>query len=206
MFQAVNLLSGEGGGLSQQCGPRIQESWEFVHPRPDVLLGIRGLPITNTHNVRSTSLTFHIPHAGVLHGLAGYFEAVLYGSIGLSIHPERMESISKDMLSWFPIFFPFRVSHVNLAYEPVDLIYRPELFRSPSSCQVIRNSMCQCGGLQTRKVWYEWCAEAFLPATILLSSTNSPLTPGATAGESSRIKIGQTSLHNPGGVSSWVGL
>lgn len=150
MFQAVNLLSGEGGGLSQQCGPRIQESWEFVHPRPDVLLDNGGLPITNTHNVRSTSLTFHIPHAGVLHGLAGYFEAVLYGSIGLSIHPERMESISKDMLSWFPIFFPFRVSHVNLAYKPVDLIYRPELFRSPSSCQVIRNSMCQCGGLQTR--------------------------------------------------------
>jgi protein arginine N-methyltransferase 5 len=112
MFQAVNLLSGEGEELSLQCGPRIQECWEFVHPRSDVLLDSRGLPITNTHNVRSTRLTFHIPHAGILHGLAGYFEAVLYRDVGLSIHPERMDSISKDMLSWFPIFFPFRVRQV----------------------------------------------------------------------------------------------
>jgi type II protein arginine methyltransferase len=42
-------------------------------------------------------------------GLAGYFEAVLYGNIGLSIHPERKDEISKDMLSWFPLFFPFKV-------------------------------------------------------------------------------------------------
>ena len=69
-----------------------------------------GLPITNSHNTRSAKLTFHIPHGSVLHGLAGYFEAVLYGNIGLSIHPERMERISKDMLSWFPLFFPFKVS------------------------------------------------------------------------------------------------
>lgn len=72
-------------------------------------LSASGLPITNSHNTRSVKLTFHIPHAGVLHGLAGYFEAVLYGSIGLSIHPERMDKISKDMLSWFPLFFPFKV-------------------------------------------------------------------------------------------------
>jgi len=52
---------------------------------------------------------FHIPHAGVLHGLAGYFEAILYGSIGLSIHPYRKDQISKDMLSWFPLYFPFKV-------------------------------------------------------------------------------------------------
>lgn len=44
-------------------------------------------------------------------GLAGYFEAVLYGNIGLSIHPHRKEQISKDMLSWFPLFFPFKVRH-----------------------------------------------------------------------------------------------
>ena len=69
-----------------------------------------GLPVTNSHNIRSAKLTFHIPHAGVLHGLAGYFEAVLYGDIGLSIHPDRKEHISKDMLSWFPLFFPLKVS------------------------------------------------------------------------------------------------
>ena len=68
-----------------------------------------GLPLTNSHNVRSAKLLFHIPHAGVMHGLAGYFEAVLYNNVGLSIHPHRKERVSKDMLSWFPLFFPFRV-------------------------------------------------------------------------------------------------
>ena len=65
--------------------------------------------MTNSHNSRFAVSNFHIPHAGVLHGLAGYFEAVLYGSIGLSIHPHRKDHISKDMISWFPIYFPFRV-------------------------------------------------------------------------------------------------
>ena len=73
-----------------------------------------GLPVTNSHNVRSAKLTFHIPHAGVLHGLAGYFEAVLYGEIGLSIHPHRKDQISKDMLSWFPLFFPLKVSSCGI--------------------------------------------------------------------------------------------
>ena len=71
-----------------------------------------GLPLTNSHNTRSAKLRFYIPHAGVLHGLAGYFEAVLYGNVGLSIHPQRKDQISKDMLSWFPFFFPFKVRYV----------------------------------------------------------------------------------------------
>src|ERR1700754_4582897 len=33
MFQAVNLLSGDGPGLSGLCGPQVQECWEFEHPR-----------------------------------------------------------------------------------------------------------------------------------------------------------------------------
>ncbi len=35
---------------------------------------------------------------------------MLYGNVGISIHPERMALISKDMLSWFPLFFPLKVS------------------------------------------------------------------------------------------------
>ena len=72
-------------------------------------LNVVGLPLTNSHNTRSASLTFAIPHAGILHGFAGYFEAVLYENIGLSIHPDRKDFISKDMLSWFPCFFPLKV-------------------------------------------------------------------------------------------------
>ncbi|KAF8269557.1 PRMT5 arginine-N-methyltransferase-domain-containing protein [Lactarius quietus] len=215
MFQAVNILSGQGDDDGGRCGQQIQECWEFEHPRRDVVLDERGtsldLPLVdgdldNSHNVRSARLTFHIPHAGVLHGLAGYFEAVLYGDIGLSIHPHRKDQISKDMLSWFP-FFVWRLTN-------------------------------------QRQVWYEWYAESFLPVLpampvvdgrgsfVTATSTSfappSPLvdaidnpflvlgdrflkdTPKreeeASKIESGVVKIGQTSLHNPGGRSSWMGL
>lgn len=224
MFQAVNILSGDGGGLSGRCGSQIQECWEFEHPRKDPVLDARGLPTTNSHNARSAKLNFHIPHAGVLHGLAGYFEAVLYDHVGLSIHPHRKDHISKDMLSWFPLFFPFR--------EP---LYLP----SNSELQV------SIWRLTTeRQVWYEWHAESFLPivrpsvANAIdlalsqsmnngtgISGSASPLTSALDAVDSpiegrqssvevmeaaeptfEAVKIGQTSLHNPGGRSSWIGL
>ena len=130
MLHAINILSDDGHGISGSCGPRIQECWEFEHPRRDAALTeqgqialsasfdgeesdrtLAGLPLTNSHNVRSSKLTFHIPHAGVLHGFGGYFEAVLYGNVGISIHPERMDMISKDMLSWFPLYFPLQVRY-----------------------------------------------------------------------------------------------
>ena len=40
MFNAVNILSGEGGDGS--TGSRIQECWEFVHPVKSVVLNDRG--------------------------------------------------------------------------------------------------------------------------------------------------------------------
>jgi type II protein arginine methyltransferase len=45
-----------------------------------------------------------------MHGLAGYFDAVLYDDVEISIHPQTKDRSSKDMLSWFPLFFPFKVS------------------------------------------------------------------------------------------------
>lgn len=42
MFQAVNILSGDGGGTSGRCGPQIQDCWEFEHPRKDIVLDARG--------------------------------------------------------------------------------------------------------------------------------------------------------------------
>ncbi|KAL1673674.1 PRMT5 arginine-N-methyltransferase-domain-containing protein [Schizophyllum commune] len=236
MLQAVNILSGDGSGVSGACGSRIQECWSFDHPRRDALLDERGLPLSNSHNVRSAKLRFHIPHAGVMHGLAGYFEAVLYGTIGLSIHPERKDHVSKDMLSWFPLFFPFR--------EP---LYLPSNSELHVSIWRLTNA---------KQVWYEWHAEAFLavqamappgqwqgpsrsstlgllspspsafdmpvPASPLIDAVDMPPfgspseVPATPVRESSifraraepltMIKIGQTNLHNPGGRSSWIGL
>lgn len=226
MFQNVNILSGDGGGVSGRCGSMIQQCWEFEHPRKDATVDERGLPLTNSHNVRSAKLSFHIPHAGVMHGLAGYFEAVLYGHVGLSIHPHSKDRVSKDMLSWFPLFFPFK--------EPLYLPSNSELHVS-----IWRLT-------DERQVWYEWYAESFLP---VFNSSSSPEHSEDTSGDGSFlactsthvavpspvidavdvfpslerselrksgeesprstagvIKIGQTSLHNPGGRSSWIGL
>ncbi|KAG6844122.1 hypothetical protein H0H87_009609 [Tephrocybe sp. NHM501043] len=212
MFQAVNILSGNGGGLSGKCGPQVQECWEFEHPRTDPVLDARGLPKTNSHNVRSAKLNFYIPHAGVLHGLAGYFEAVLYRNVGLSIHPHRKEQISKDMLSWFPLFFPFK-----------EALYLPSNSELQVSIWRLTNE---------RQVWYEWHAESFLsspsiqldsPVAIPASPAAPTLSPLVDADDPTflqraryqapdvspiyeTVKIGQTSLHNPGGRSSWIGL
>ncbi|KZW02744.1 Skb1 methyltransferase [Exidia glandulosa HHB12029] len=240
LFQAVNVLSGDGGGVRGKCGGRVQECWEFEHPRRDIPLDSQGLPYSNAHNTRSATLNFHIPHAGVLHGFAGYFEAVLYADVGLSIHPDRKEHISPNMFSWFPIFFPLR-----------DPLYLP----ANSELQVFLWRLTD-----KRKVWYEWFAEAFLPKSAIaipvvsaggsLSSNGlmsptpmsaipapSPLldapalglwsssafadrsanatprlqvelstSPENDEGENGRIKIGQTTLHNPSGRSSWIGL
>ncbi|KIM68377.1 hypothetical protein SCLCIDRAFT_105837 [Scleroderma citrinum Foug A] len=227
MFQNVNILSGDGGGVGHRCGPKIQECWEFEHPGRDVAVDEKGLPFTNSHNVRAARRRFHIPHAGVMHGLAGYFEAVLYGDVGLSIHPQRKEHVSKDMLSWFPLFFPLR--------EPLYLPSNSEL-----QVSIWRQT-------NDRQVWYEWYAESFLPVcNAPLPSDQSedimgpdgsffasasthvavpspvidavdvfPLTPRSETSRASSepprsasgvVKIGQTALHNPGGRSSWIGL
>lgn len=42
MFQAVNILSGDGGGEEGRCGPKVQECWDFEHPRRDAVLNEQG--------------------------------------------------------------------------------------------------------------------------------------------------------------------
>lgn len=120
--------------------PKIQEAWEFVHPIPEDTLksiearrsggvvgggggSMAGAAGANDHNSRFCHLTFVCHARGVIHGLAGYFESTLYESqveehkgekVEISTHPERIDQKSKDMISWFPIFFPLRVSFNHL--------------------------------------------------------------------------------------------
>lgn len=113
-----------------------------------LVMAIRtGLPLTNSHNTRSAHLTFRIPHAGACHGLAGYFEAHLYGNIGLSIHPERMHLISPEMMSWFPLFFPFRVSPSRLTCPGISSADHAHLaiFRNRFTCRPVQSWMCISG-------------------------------------------------------------
>ena len=116
--------------------PRFQQAWEFSHPIPESTLAavqarrsggvvgggggsMAGAAGANVHNSRYCHVTFVCRARGVIHGLAGYFESTLYESrldehkgekVEISTHPERIDAKSKDMISWFPIFFPLKVS------------------------------------------------------------------------------------------------
>ncbi|KAI9728141.1 MAG: methyltransferase protein [Chrysothrix sp. TS-e1954] len=154
--------------------PSVQEAWSFTHPRGD--LREEGNGNENGHNSRFTRLSFPCSTRGVCHGLAGYFEAVLYAktssqsnghvesatniveadsstpnglsyqpskeSVEISTNPVNMEKKSKDMISWFPMFFPLKTP-----------LYIPD--KSELHVSMWRQT-------DGRKIWYEWMVEIFL--------------------------------------------
>lgn len=111
----------------------VQYLWAFEHVKSEntnVCSEVNGLEsaigafessskddTNNRRNARYTKLHFSCPSRGVCHGLAGYFEAVLYagpaGTVELSTNPLTMEDKSKDMISWFPMLFPLKVSFLR---------------------------------------------------------------------------------------------
>lgn len=128
--------------------PRFQQAWEFVHPvemsRADEFAKKHGNAVKftspgggsmvgssgiNDHNARHCHLTFVCPTRGVIHGLAGYFESVLYSPhtpgkepVEISILPDQIDRKSRDMISWFPIFFPLKVCPILNISLPAILI------------------------------------------------------------------------------------
>ena len=84
----------------------------------------------------------------VIHGLAGYFESVLYGDVTMSISPR---SRTPGMFSWFPIFFPLR---------------HPVIVPAAANVQVDFWRMTADG-----KVWYEWSVMTTLADGTFLSVT-----------------------------------
>ncbi|KAJ3413429.1 hypothetical protein HDV05_008070 [Chytridiales sp. JEL 0842] len=113
--------------------------WTFDHPRRDLDQIWKEAPLTNVHNTRYASAVFEIPYDVVVHGIAGYFESVLYKDVMLSIHPKTH---SPGMFSWFPLFFPIK--------EPIFL---------PANSSLEIHFWRQT---DTRKVWYEWTCIPYL--------------------------------------------
>ena len=63
MLHAINILSDNGSGISGTCGPRVQECWEFEHPRKDAVLTEQGeCPVLSaylrSHDVQSDVQAF----------------------------------------------------------------------------------------------------------------------------------------------------
>jgi len=113
--------------------------WTFehpVHPSPPT----NAKPNFNQHNHRWANLKFTAQESSLVHGLAGFFECVLYKDVLLSIHPPTH---SPGMLSWFPIYFPIRTPmYVDEGDEIVVDFWR-------------------CS--DPRKVWYEWMVTVCKP-------------------------------------------
>ncbi|KAB5582363.1 methyltransferase-like protein [Coniochaeta sp. 2T2.1] len=146
---------------------RFQEAWEFAHPvevsRSDDLVEEHGMGAkyvtpgvgsmsgangANEHNARHCHLTFVCRSRGVIHGLAGYFESTLYEPmdkkkelVEISTVPDQIDRKSKDMISWFPIFFPLR----QPLYFPQDTELEVSMWRQTDDASV----------------WYEWHVEAY---------------------------------------------
>ncbi|KAK7920629.1 arginine N-methyltransferase skb1 [Apiospora marii] len=160
---------------------RFQQAWEFVHPLPDATMAMvdarrsggvvgggggsmAGGVGANDHNSRHCHLTFVCRSRGVIHGLAGYFESVLYAPaaadktpVELSTLPNNIDRKSKDMISWFPIFFPLK----QPLYFPPDTELEVSMWRQTDD----------------KQVWYEWVVEAF-----------------AWVGPTQRIKVGGSEM------------
>ena len=167
--------------------PIIQTAWSFQHPNPalrfasvsDTQSSLAPGLSSNAHNIRSASLTFPIPHRGTCHGLAGYFETVLYGNVELSTNPNNMEQKSDGMISWFPIYFPLRTP-----------IYLPD--QSELTIHLWRQT-------DDRKVWYEWLVDAYV---VIPETGNLDLEQHRTDEASQqqisgrRVRIGGSELHS----------
>ena len=113
MLHAVDYLSttlapasatAAGTTVANPPAPHVLAAWSFYHSPT-----VTAPSVVNTHNTRQARLSFPLKDRGVCHGLAGYFESVLYPGVELSTHPHTMEKKSAGMMSWFPIFFPLKV-------------------------------------------------------------------------------------------------
>ncbi|EAW13031.1 protein arginine N-methyltransferase [Aspergillus clavatus NRRL 1] len=175
--------------------PYVQTAWSFSHPN-------RAIPpqplytstISNSHNVRRTRLSFPTQNRGVCHGLAGYFETVLYRDVELSTNPVTMDNKSANMISWFPIYFPLKT--------PLNV---------PDNGEVVVTMTRQT---DDRKVWYEWLVEVYalerIPETLAIDlpvmSGARGVSPAADGkdkhrkagnqGGFRRVRVGMSDLHS----------
>lgn len=108
---------------------------------------------TKKSNQRYKKLRFEIPSdtgSAMVHGFAGYFDAMLYKDVHLGIEPS---TATPNMFSWFAIFFPLRT---------------PVCIRPGSPLEV---HFWRCCG--STKVWYEWCVASPNPSPVHNSNGRS---------------------------------
>jgi len=158
--------------------PLVQTAWSFSHPNKNIpAQSPTQSTISNAHNVRQTRLSFPAQNRGVCHGLAGYFETVLYGDVELSTNPVTMDAKSASMISWFPIYFPLKVSPIiafvaSCCYDFLDSNSFINYRRPSTSLTMVRLSLPCIDKPMTGKSgtsgWWKsslWNAPPLLPAS-----------------------------------------
>ncbi|KAI9928307.1 methyltransferase protein [Aspergillus wentii] len=186
-------------GGTEPATPYVQTAWSFSHPNRHIPpQPLSSSTVSNLHNQRQTRLTFPTQNRGVCHGLAGYFETVLYRDVELSTNPVTMDSKSASMISWFPIYFPLKT--------PLNV---------PDNGEIVVTMFRQT---DDRKVWYEWMVEVFAleyrAGESPLGGLASPLMTGARTtspgsdssndkskqqngrGGPRRVRVGMSDLHS----------
>lgn len=152
------------------------KAWVFEHPSSLPRTGT-----TNLHNTRKVKHTFSVPHQGVMHGIAGYFECRLFDDVMLSTRPDSNEASSKDMLSWFPMWFPLSTPLYITEGSEVDV----SMWRLTDG----------------KRVWYEWTVESYYKPGVgaLGTALMSPATAAQSPKQRRRVRTGMTELHNGNG-------
>ena len=166
------------------AAPNVRPAWSFHH---EPLVEAKALPISNAHNARHARLDFRTKHRGVCHGLGGYFESVLYPGVELSTNPNTIEEKSAAMISWFPIFFPLKVS-TTIFCQLRSLVAFGEVITELDSQTPLyipdHSALTVSLWRQTddRKVWYEWMVESWGWNLML-------------GGERRKVRLGVSELH-----------
>lgn len=94
-------------------------------------------------NSRYKCLHFQINSNMQLHGFSGYFDAILYKDIIISIEPLTH---NVGMFSWFPVYFPIKDT----------MLVKPG--------NIISVHFWRC--CDKSKVWYEWCVSSPIQTSI----------------------------------------
>ncbi|KAI8899639.1 PRMT5 arginine-N-methyltransferase-domain-containing protein [Globomyces pollinis-pini] len=122
--------------------------WTFTHPNPISMVPL-GHPDFNHHNTRYSKTMFDIHQSTTMHGIAAYFESILYKDVIMSINPITH---SPQMTSWFPMYFPIK----NPIYLPKDSKIEFHFWRLTDQ----------------RKVWYEWCVVPIIDGQVVVSDAS----------------------------------
>ncbi|KAJ3425541.1 protein arginine n-methyltransferase [Anaeramoeba flamelloides] len=108
----------------------IQKVFTFTHPLPK-----ESIKKDNSHNDRFKSFNFVLKNDSLIHGFAGFFDAILYKDVKLSTNPIDH---TPQMASWFPIYFP---------------IQKPVFVKAGGN---FKASMWRCTSNDLKRIFYEW--------------------------------------------------